>query len=87
MFYLQKILKFFFENDIDIRKIIKIFEIIIKINTLMRNQRYIYVEKLYEVILIDRQAYQNLIQCVINFAKGSDNENFDNENFRDEKIL
>ena len=85
MFYLQKTLKFLSEDDINIRKIIKAFEIIIKINILMKSQRYTYVEKFHEIILTDRQAYQNFIQYVINSAKNLNNENFNNENFRDEK--
>ena len=51
----------------------------------MGSQRYTYVEELHEVILAGRQAYQNLIQCVIGSAEGSGNENSGNEGFRDEE--
>ena len=55
----------FSNNETDIRKIIKMFNIITKINTLVESQRYIYSEKLYEIILINRKIYQQFIKYVI----------------------
>ena len=85
MSYLQKASRLLPGDDTGIRKIIKAFAIIAKANTLVGSQRYTYVEELHEVILAGRQAYQNLIQCVIGSAEGSGNENSGNEGFRDEE--
>ena len=43
----------FTDNKINIRKIIKIFDILTKINTFIKSQRYIYSKKLHENILIN----------------------------------
>ena len=64
MSYLQKTSRVFSDNETNIRKIIKIFDIIMKINTLIESQRYIYSKKLHEIILIDRKIYQQFIECV-----------------------
>ena len=57
MLYLQKISRVFSDNETDIRKIIKVFDIITKINTFVESQRYIYSEKFHEIILTDRKTY------------------------------
>ena len=61
--------------------IIKTFDVIIFINTLINNQRYIYHDRLRQIIIKDRQSYQNLIFCVINVV-----EDFDNDKRSDENI-
>ena len=58
MLYLQKISRVFSNNETNIYKIIKVFNIITKINTFIESQRYIYSKKLYKIILIDRKIYQ-----------------------------
>ena len=65
MSYLQKIFRVFSGNETNIRKIIKVFDIIAKINTLVESQRYTYSKKLHENILIDRKVYQQFIECAI----------------------
>ena len=58
-------------NTFDLRVIIKIFNIIICINTLINNQQYILFRNFYYQIFEIKHAYQNLIQCTIKI-----NQNF-----------
>ena len=49
------------------RVIIKAFETIAHSNTLLNNQRYIYSEKLHNIVMKTQRIYQNLICCVMKF--------------------
>ena len=82
----------FLNNKTSIRKIIKVFNIITKINTFVESQRYIYLKKFYEIILIDRKIYQQFIECVIQSKVFNDqshtvNQETKNENDVLEKML
>ena len=67
MLYMQKTARILSEKGNDMRKIIRIFEIIAQVNTLTNNQRYTYAKKLNDVIMTEKEIYQNLIKCASNF--------------------
>ena len=52
-------------TTIFVRTIVKIFEIIVNVNTMMNNQRYIFFDVLRTIVLKNKQTYQDLINCVI----------------------
>ena len=84
MSYLQKVSRVFSDNETDIRKIIKVFNIIMKVNTFVESQRYIYLKKLHEIILIDRKTYQQFIECVIQSKVFDDQSHTVNQKIKDE---
>lgn len=47
----------------------KVFDVIVEFNTLVDSQRYIYFERLHDIIVKARQAYQDLIRCDMNSAQ------------------
>ena len=67
----KKILSF---NIINLRVIIKVFDIIAHANTLINNQRYISFRNFHRIIFETRHAYQNLINCAIKTEKDFVNE-------------
>ena len=71
---MQKIARILSEKNNDMRKIIRTFKIIAQINTLTNNQRYTYAKKLNDVIITEKETYQNLVKCASNF-EASDNIN------------
>ena len=71
---MQKAARILPEKGNDMRKIIRAFEIIAQTNTLAGSQKYIYAKKLNDVIMTEKEAYQNFIKCASNF-EASDNIN------------
>ena len=67
LFFLQVVEKILTSQNIFQRTIIKIFDIIVKSNTIVNNQRYTYVEQLHTIIMNAKKIYQNLIRCVMKF--------------------
>ena len=74
----------FSNNETNICKIIKVFNIITKINTFIENQRYIYSKKLHKIILIDQKIYQQFIECVIQSKVFNDQSHIVNQEIKNE---
>ena len=62
------------------RVIIKVFDVIANANILIESQRYIDHLMLRQIVLQDRQAYQDLIRCAIESVKSFDRIQKDHEN-------
>ena len=64
-FFVLTIEKIMNITAIFVRTIVKVFKIIVNVNTIMNNQRYIFFDVLRTIVLKNKQTYQNLINCVI----------------------
>ena len=67
--YLQNVKRMLNVKTFSLRTIVKIFDVIVEFNILIDSQKHIYFEKLHDVIVKIRQAYQNFIRCDMNFAQ------------------
>ena len=90
--YLQNAERIFNARKIDIiniKTIVKAFEVIVFANTLINNQRENYYEKMHQMMLEKRQTYKNLIHSIIkiveNFGIQKTKENEKNEKKKEKK--
>ena len=67
--YLQDVRRVLNVKTSSLRVIVKVFDVIVEFNTLVDSQRYIYFERLHDIIVKARQAYQDLIRCDMNSAQ------------------
>ena len=54
-------------NTSSLKIIVKTFELIVQINIMMKNQKYIHFIKLHKMMLTTEKNYQNIIRCDMKF--------------------
>ena len=71
-----------------LKVVVKAFELIVKVNTMMKNQKYTHFSKLHKMILIAKKTYQEIIRCDMKFeiilskrTKNAFVENFIDDDF------
>ena len=63
-----------------LRTVVQIFEVIVRSNTLINNQRYTHFDDLHREMLKIKKIYQDLIRCVISMKQKAFEKVFQEDN-------